>query len=149
MGPLPDFDLNNRSNHAGNKRRSASTSIINIISSHLGFGARPASSKTSRPNRLSKISSRPASQRSKQSEAELEQNPDKHLDPLPETTKDLEIRLNYHISELDRLGRCVEMFNSLISEHEQKYGDVYHRVEKFNLGEQSDLLLTLIYHPTC
>lgn len=42
-------------------------------------------------------------------------------DPLPDTKKELEIRLNYHLSELDLLKKTIETANDVIHQHSERY----------------------------
>lgn len=42
-------------------------------------------------------------------------------DPLPDTKKELEIRLNYHLSELDLLKKTIQTANDVIHQHSERY----------------------------
>jgi len=42
-------------------------------------------------------------------------------DPLPDTKKELEIRLNYHLSELDLLKRTIQAANDVIRQHQERF----------------------------
>lgn len=42
-------------------------------------------------------------------------------DPLPDTKKELEIRLNYHLAELDMLKKTIAAANDTIREHADRY----------------------------
>ena len=42
-------------------------------------------------------------------------------DPLPDTKKELEIRLNYHLSELDMLKKTINAANDVIRQHCDRY----------------------------
>lgn len=42
-------------------------------------------------------------------------------DPLPDTKKELEVRLNYHLSELDILKKTINAANDVIRQHSDRY----------------------------
>lgn len=42
-------------------------------------------------------------------------------DPLPDTKKELEVRLNHHLSELDMLKKTVGMANDVIQQHHGRH----------------------------
>lgn len=42
-------------------------------------------------------------------------------DPLPDTKNELEIRLNYHLSELDMLKKTVQAANDVARTHEERF----------------------------
>lgn len=42
-------------------------------------------------------------------------------DPLPETKQELEIRLNYHLAELDILKKTINSANDVIIQHRERY----------------------------
>jgi len=42
-------------------------------------------------------------------------------DPLPDTKKELEIRLNYHLSELDLLKRTIQAANDVIRQQRERF----------------------------
>lgn len=44
-----------------------------------------------------------------------------HDDPLPDTKQELEIRLNYHLSELDILKKTIHSANDVIRKHSDRY----------------------------
>jgi len=42
-------------------------------------------------------------------------------DPLPDTKKELEIRLNYHLSELDMLKKTIQTANDMIRQQQERF----------------------------
>lgn len=58
---------------------------------------------------------RPGTAHSRASSVEIQE------DPLPDTKKELEIRLNYHLSELDLLKKTISTANDIIREHQDRY----------------------------
>lgn len=64
-------------------------------------------------------------------------------DPLPDTKQELEIRLNYHLSELDLLRKTIHAANEVIQQHSERYAIFQTRSTndmKFALQKQEQMI---------
>lgn len=139
---LPDFDLSNRRGTHRRRPRSidaARRSVSSIpgftrLSSIIGTVA--TSSRPSSPGPFStvsklqkRISKSEEALKGKAGKAPAMSSDEIGKDPLPDTKTGLEASLNYHLSELDRLKRHVDTFNTLIEENFNRFYDIQTRPE--------------------
>lgn len=92
-----------------------------------GSSANP-NSKRSSSGLFKSIGSLLGSSRTEQQITEArEKDEEENRDPLPDDMRDLEGRLNYHLSELDRLKNYIGLFNQILAEHDAKLNGVKER----------------------
>ena len=149
---LPDFDFSLRGQRRQrprsiDARRAVSSTLdgLNRLSSMISptVSSRPSSPTflNASPTTLFKRKSKPEMADKRKGKAAIkDENP---KDPLPTTKSGLEIRLNYHLSELDRLKRQVKTCNAMIEEDFNRLHDIQTRLEARE-GKMDDAIRMLI-----
>ena len=133
---LPDFDFSlrgqpRREHPLSIDARRAMSATIDGLSRFSSMISPTSSSRPRSPTTLTP----PRKVSGKKSKLEMTEKvkkaskDEKGKDPMPNTKAGLEARLNYHLSELDRLRKQVKTYNSIIEEDFNRLHDIQTRPE--------------------